>query len=61
MVLELLAHKADEIRQHLAEFERLETDLRELRRLGLIFPTDDVDGKHCVCHLVSECAGKMGE
>jgi DNA-binding transcriptional MerR regulator len=61
VVLELLAQKAAEIRQRIAELERLETELSELHRLGLTFPTDDVNGKHCVCHLVSERAGKMGE
>lgn len=53
-VLELLAEKADEIADRIAELQRLEIELRQLHALGLTFPTDDVDGKHCVCHLVSE-------
>jgi len=56
VLLDLLAEKADEISQRIAELQRLETELRALHRLGQTFPTDDVDGKHCVCHLVSERA-----
>jgi DNA-binding transcriptional MerR regulator len=54
VVLELLEAKANEINQRIAELQRMETELHELHRLGLTFPTDDVDGKNCVCHLVSE-------
>ncbi len=54
VVLDLLAEKADEISQRIAELQRMEVELRELHRLGETFPTDDVDGKNCVCHLVSE-------
>jgi DNA-binding transcriptional MerR regulator len=54
VVLHLLEEKADEISQRIAELQRMETELRELHRLGLTFPIDDVDGKNCVCHLVSE-------
>ena len=53
IVLELLEEKADQVRQRIAELERLEAELRELYNLGQTFPTDDVEGKHCVCHLVS--------
>lgn len=58
-VFDLLQQKADEVRQHISELEQLELELRELHRLGLTFPADDVDGKNCVCHLVSEQAGKI--
>ncbi|VAW29994.1 Transcriptional regulator, MerR family [hydrothermal vent metagenome] len=54
VVLELLEEKASEIKQRIAELQRMEAELHELHRLGLTFPTDDVDGKNCVCHLVSE-------
>ena len=54
VVLDLIQEKANEISQRIAELQRMEADLRELHRLGLTFPTDDVDGKNCVCHLVSE-------
>ncbi len=54
VVLDLLEEKADEINRRIAELQRMEAELRELRQLGETFPTDDVDGKNCVCHLVSE-------
>lgn len=56
VVLDLLEQKAAEIRQRIAELRRMEKELRELHTLGLTFPTDDVDGKNCVCHLVSQRA-----
>lgn len=54
VVLDLLQQRADEIKQRIADLQQLEAELRELRRLGLTYPTDDVDGKNCVCHLVRE-------
>jgi len=54
VLLDLLAHKADEIARRIAELHALETELRQLYAAGLTFPTDDVDGKACVCHLVSK-------
>ena len=54
VVLDLLQQRADEISQRIADLQRLETELRELHRLGLTFPTDDVDGKECVCHLITQ-------
>lgn len=56
VVLDSLSAKAEEIAQRIEELSRLERDLRQLYSLGLTFPTDDVDGKNCVCHLVSEKA-----
>lgn len=56
VVLDLLTEKAEQISQRISELERLETELRQLHDLGLTFPTDDVDGKNCICHLVSEKA-----
>ena len=56
VILDLLAQKADEINHRIAELQHMEAELRELRRLGLSFPIDDVDGKNCICHLVSEQA-----
>ena len=53
-VLQSRGRKADEISHRIAELQRMETELRQLRELGETFPTDDVDGKNCVCHLVSE-------
>lgn len=54
VVLDLLQQRADEISQRIADLQRLEMELRELHRLGLTFPTDDVDGKECVCHLITQ-------
>ena len=54
VVLDMLQERASEISQRIAELQRMEAELRELHRLGLAFPTDGVDGKNCVCHLVSE-------
>ena len=57
-VLDLIAQKTAEIQQRIFELQRLEAELNELYELGLTFPIDDVDGKNCICHLVSERAGK---
>lgn len=56
VLLKRLEHKADEIAERIRSLQHMERDLRALHALGLTFPTDDVDGKHCVCHLVSERA-----
>jgi DNA-binding transcriptional MerR regulator len=53
-VLDKLSEKADEVAQRIVELRRLEQELRHLYEIGQTFPTDDVDGKACVCHLVSE-------
>jgi MerR family copper efflux transcriptional regulator len=57
VVLDLLQERADEIKRRVVELQRMEAELRVLHRLGLTFPTDDVDGKNCICHLVSELRG----
>ena len=54
VVLDLLQQRADEISQRIADLQRLESELRELHKLGLTFPTNDVDGKECVCHLITQ-------
>lgn len=56
VLLERLENKADEIAERIRSLQQMERELRELHTLGLTFPTDDVDGKDCVCHLVSEHA-----
>lgn len=53
-VLKLLDDKANEINQRIAALQKLETELRELHRLGQSFPLDDVEGKNCICHLITE-------
>lgn len=52
-LLDLLHKKADEIHRRMEELEKLKQDLKTLHTLGLGFPTDDIEGKNCVCHLVS--------
>ncbi len=57
-LLQRLAAKADEIAQRIQELQRMEGELRRLYALGLTFPVDDVEGKNCICHLVSQRAAK---
>ena len=54
VMLDLLEQKSKDIKQRVEELQRLDADLKELYSLGLTFPIDDVEGKNCVCHLVSE-------
>lgn len=56
VVLDLLQEKADEIHRRIVELRQLEAELRQLHAEGLTFPTDDVEGKNCVCHLVKQQA-----
>ena len=56
VVLDLLAEKAEEVSRRIKELVHLEAELHQLHAVGLIYPTDDVDGKNCVCHLVSSRA-----
>ena len=53
-LLQGLADKRAEIERRIAELLRVKKQLAALHRLGMSFPTDDVEGKNCVCHLVSE-------
>ncbi len=53
VVLDLLRVKADEVSQRIKELMILETELQELHAVGITYPTDDVDGKNCVCQHVS--------
>ncbi len=52
VVLNLLSVKAEEVSQRIKDLMILETELHELHAIGITYPTDDVDGKNCVCHLV---------
>lgn len=54
VLLELLEDKAKDISRRIEELKRFENELRNLHALGATFPVDDVEGKSCVCHLVSE-------
>lgn len=53
-MLNLIKHKADQIAERISLLQQMEKDLRKLYKLGLTFPTDNVDGKNCICHLVKE-------
>jgi MerR family copper efflux transcriptional regulator len=53
-LLNLIEQKANYIDERIRLLNQMEVDLRELHQLGLAFPTDDIDGKNCICHLVSE-------
>ena len=53
-LLDRIEQKADQIEERIRALRQMEIDLRQLHDLGLTFPTDDVDGKNCICHLVSE-------
>ena len=57
VLLGLLEQKAAEIKIRIRELQALEKDLQHLNALGLTYPIDDVEGKNCVCHLVSEQVG----
>jgi DNA-binding transcriptional MerR regulator len=56
VVLDLLEQKARVVARRIEELRKLETNLQELHELGTTFPMDDIDGKNCVCHLVSSRA-----
>jgi len=53
VMLDLLERKAEEIADRILELEQLQHDLEELYAKGKTFPLDDVEGKNCVCHLVT--------
>ena len=53
-LLDLIEQKANQIEERIQLLKLMEGDLRKLHKLGLTFPTDDVDGKNCICHLVKE-------
>ncbi|MBE0409806.1 MAG: heavy metal-responsive transcriptional regulator [Anaerolineales bacterium] len=54
VVLELLSVKAEQVSQRINELQLLEDELHRLYQAGLTYPLDDVDGKDCICHLVTE-------
>ena len=53
-LLDRIEQKANQIEERIQALRQMEVDLRKLHDLGLTFPTDGVDGKNCICHLVSE-------
>lgn len=57
-LLEIIAHKREEIQVRIAQLKQMDAELNVLYDLGMSFPKDDIEGKHCVCHLVSKKANK---
>jgi DNA-binding transcriptional MerR regulator len=54
ILLDRIEQKANQIEERIRVLRQMEIDLRQLHKLGLTFPTDDVDGKNCICHIISE-------
>lgn len=52
VLLELLDRKTEEIDRRIEELKEMQEDLKNLYSLGTTYPTDDVEGKNCICHLV---------
>lgn len=55
-VLDLIHDKSSEIESRIKELRTFKKELEELYQEGLTFPTDVIDGKNCICHLVTEKA-----
>ena len=57
-LLEIIDQKRDEIQVRIEQLRQMDAELSDLYDLGMSFPMDDIEGKHCVCHLVSQKANK---
>jgi hypothetical protein len=57
-LLELIAQKREEIQVRIEQLKQMDAELSVLYDLGMSFPKDDIEGKHCVCHLVSQKANQ---
>ena len=55
-LLELNAQERSEIQFRIEQLKQMDAELSVLYNLGISFPKDDIEGKHCVCHLVCEIA-----
>lgn len=55
-VVDLLHTKIEEVDARIAELERLRESLRDLREAAQRLPQDDIEMKHCICHLVQNRA-----
>jgi len=51
-VIRLIEAKIDEVGQRIAGLEKLRQELIDLRQASQDLPTDDVQWKACVCHLI---------
>lgn len=56
-LLEVISQKREEIQMRIRQLQQMEAELAGLYEVGMSFPLDDVAGKDCVCHLVSEKSG----
>lgn len=54
VLLDALKNKQQEIEQRIVELGTLKKQLAQLHARGLTFPVNELETKHCVCHLVSE-------
>ena len=57
-LLEIIANKREEIQDRIEQLKQMDSELDNLYSLGKSFPKDDIEGKHRVCHLVSQKAIK---
>jgi DNA-binding transcriptional MerR regulator len=57
-MLNSIEQKISQISENIRLLQKMETELKKLHKLGLKFSLDDIDGKHCICHLVSKQADK---
>jgi len=57
-LLEIIANKREEIQVRIEQLKHTDAELDNLYSLGRSFTKDDIEGKHCVCHLVSQKAIK---
>jgi DNA-binding transcriptional MerR regulator len=55
-VVELLHAEIEEVDARIADLERLRKSLRDLSEAAKRLPQDDIEMKHCVCHLVQDRA-----
>jgi len=56
IILDLIQEKSSEIESRIKELQIFKKELEDLHKEGLTFPVDVIDGKNCVCHLVTERA-----
>ncbi|MGB9799926.1 MAG: heavy metal-responsive transcriptional regulator [Thermanaerothrix sp.] len=52
-LLIMLEHKAEEIAHLIRDLQHLEQELRALHALGITLSLNDIEGKDCICHLIS--------
>ncbi len=58
-LLEIIADKRNEIQQRIEQLKQMDIELERLHAIGKTFPKDDIEGKHCICHLVSKKASNQ--